>query len=709
MQFKGLMSVISLTLVLITAVSLISPARAIGAGYYQAHNRSKVSKLSSELQSFSDLSTNAPTGTLRVIIQTRADEETLASAIGANGGRVTGSLPLVGGYVAEVSLKDLAALASEEDTVHISFDRQTSLLQTRYDYDLLRATTGATNVIGSNGIDRNKGERVISDYVRSMPQGPNGSNISIAILDSGIFDYDSQHEDLRVLNDPSMPRVLERRNFVSSENLSETDIRRGYDPYGHGTHVAGVAAGSGRESIQARTQVGNLYSGMAFNSNLVDLRVIGRNGTGFVSDTIAAINWMIQNRQRYNIRVANFSIGAAVTQSHRTDPLCQAVARAVSAGIVCVVAAGNFGKDAAGNTVYGGILAPANSPHAITVGAVSTQGSAARSDDAVASYSSRGPSLIDFGMKPDLVAPGTMIRSIASDNNYLAENNGLTVYSSQGKDVYMWLSGTSIAAPAVAGTVALMLHANPGLTPAMVKSILQFTAQPLPSLANANPLMNMLTQGAGNLNADASVRLATAFRTDADRLSAGSPLLKDDQRALNNLLYASRSQATGSLTSNIAGEVVPWGNRVFYSHGLTYSYDSNLRLLVRKTAGWRVTQAISLIHGYLITDGHMLADGHMLVDGHMLADGHMLVDGHMMADGHMLADGWLFITAEQGITNPSAIEPTWAANLLDQSLLVSGTFDQSAENETVMVWGDMGPGVEIGKITSRKHPLFPNE
>jgi hypothetical protein len=99
----------------------------------------------------------------------------------------------------------------------------------------------------------------------------------------------------------------------------------------------------------------------------------------------------------------------------------------------------------------------------------------------------------------------------------------------------------------------------------------------------------------------------------------------------------------------------------------------------------------------------------MLVDGRMLADGFMLVDGRMLTDGRMLADGWLFVIGEQGITNPCAIEPTWAANLLDQTLLTSGTFDQRAASETIMIWGDGGPGAGIEKITSTRHPLFPRE
>jgi len=237
MQFKGLMSMISITLALVIVVSLTSPARAISAGYPQANDLSKSSKLAPELESFSDPSANPPGTKLRVIIQTRAGESVLAESLGIRGGHITRSLPLVGGYVAEVSASELASLASDQDTVFISLDRPTALLQTRYDNDLLRATTGAANVVGNNGVDRSRGERVICDYVRSLPQGPNGGNVSIAILDSGIYDYDALHEDLRVINDPSQARVIERRNFVSGEGLSDSDLRRGYDPYGHGTHV----------------------------------------------------------------------------------------------------------------------------------------------------------------------------------------------------------------------------------------------------------------------------------------------------------------------------------------------------------------------------------------------------------------------------------------------------------------------------------------
>ncbi len=155
------------------------------------------------------------------------------------------------------------------------------------------------------------------------------------------------------------------------------------------------------------------------------MRVLNSQGLGTVSNVIAGINWVIKNKSTYNIRVMNLSLGTGITQSYETDPLCQAVGKAVDAGIVVVVAAGNWGKDSYGNKIFGGILSPANSPRVITVGATNTQQTNQRSDDTIATYSSRGPTLVDGLAKPDLVAPGnrtgaaeTADTSPSPSNNY---------------------------------------------------------------------------------------------------------------------------------------------------------------------------------------------------------------------------------------------------------------------------------------------------
>src|SRR5205823_10024624 len=148
--------------------------------------------------------------------------------------------------------------------------------------------------------------------------------------------------------------------------------------YGHGTHVAAIIAGEG--------SIDSGYGGIAPGASLLNLRVLGDDGSGDASDVIEAIDWTVEHRREYDVRVINLSLGAPVLQPYRDDPLCEAVERAVKAGITVVVAAGNYGKAADGRTVYGGITSPANSPFAIAVGALDTQGTAKRSDDGRAAY-----------------------------------------------------------------------------------------------------------------------------------------------------------------------------------------------------------------------------------------------------------------------------------------------------------------------------------
>ncbi len=179
-----------------------------------------------------------------------------------------------------------------------------------------------------------------------------------------------------------------------------------YDDNGHGTHVAGTIAGNGYDSYGAR-------AGIAPEAHLVGLKVLDEHGRGVISDVIAALDWIVANKTAHNIRVVNLSVGAAVTESYHTDPLTLAAKRAVDAGIVVVAAAGNLGKNAQGATQYGAITAPGNAPWVLTVGASSHQGTVTRLDDVMASYSSRGPTAVDFEAKPDLVAPGTGIVSLS--------------------------------------------------------------------------------------------------------------------------------------------------------------------------------------------------------------------------------------------------------------------------------------------------------
>jgi serine protease AprX len=291
--------------------------------------------------------------------------------------------------------------------------------------------------------------------------GYKGAGIGVAVIDSGI----APHSALGT-------RVVARVNFVSTEPGVTGD------PFGHGTHVAGMIGGAG----SAASRVTTAYTGGSAPAvKFIDVRVLGRTGTGYTSDVLAGIDWAIANRTKYGIRVINLSLGHAVAESYKTDPLCLAVERAVKAGIVVVASAGNYGLTSTGQKVLGGITSPGNSPAVITVGAVDTKGTADRSDDVVAPYSSRGPTAIDLNVKPDVVAPGTRIVSLESAGSYLATQYPSWHVAGSSTNAYLRLSGSSMAAGVVSGGVALLLNAEPSLTPAQVKIALQTGARFIPS------------------------------------------------------------------------------------------------------------------------------------------------------------------------------------------------------------------------------------
>jgi serine protease AprX len=332
------------------------------------------------------------------------------------------------------------------------------------------------------GANERTGATVGSTAVRSR-LGLDGSGIGVAIVDSGVM---ASHDDLGA-------RVDRFVDFTSAR----VDP---YDDYGHGTHVAGIVAGNGADSGGAR-------AGIAPNAHLTVLKALDADGHGRISDVIAALGYVVDHKTELNLRVVNLSVAAGVYESCFTDPLTLAARKVVDAGIVVVTAAGNNGRGPQGHTQYGGITAPGNAPWVLTVGASSTMGSVDRGDDTIAAFSSRGPTAVDESAKPDLVSPGVGTESLSDPLGRLYTTNAAALLpgtTQTGYLPYMSLSGTSMAAPVVTGTVALMLQANPALTPNAVKAILQFTAQ---TYAGYDPL----TQGAGFLNADGAVSLAAWF------------------------------------------------------------------------------------------------------------------------------------------------------------------------------------------------------
>ena len=304
--------------------------------------------------------------------------------------------------------------------------------------------------------------------VAAQQYGLDGTGVGIAVIDSGIADHVDFHT-------AGGSRVLHSESFIPG-------VTSAVDAYGHGTHVSGILGGNGTAS-GAGSGYAQQIVGVAPNVNIINLRVLDQNGAGTDSQVIAAIQRAIQLKAQYNIRVINLSLGRPVFESYTLDPLCQAVEQAWAAGIVVVVAAGNDGRDnSMGTRGFATIGAPGNDPAVITVGATRTMGTATRIDDAIASYSSKGPTLLDHIVKPDIVAPGNRIGSllvkkstldVANPNLEIAPSGTCTgTCSTQ----YFRLSGTSMATPVVSGAVALMLQKDPTLTPDTVKARIMKTA-----------------------------------------------------------------------------------------------------------------------------------------------------------------------------------------------------------------------------------------
>src|SRR5262249_33462022 len=213
---------------------------------------------------------------------------------------------------------------------------------------------------------------------------------------------------------------------------------KGTDGYGHGTFVASIAGGQAAG-----------YSGAAPGANIVSLDVLDDAGTGLESDVLAAADWIFKNRAKYNIRVANFSLLAGTDASFVFGPLDQAVEKLWLSGVVVVTAAGNYASNGQASGVR---YAPANDPFVITVGAADINGTVGTDDDFNAPWSAYGYTPDGF-LKPELGAPGRYMNG--------AVPTDATMYSEHPERVvepgYMWMSGTSFAAPVVAGAAADLL------------------------------------------------------------------------------------------------------------------------------------------------------------------------------------------------------------------------------------------------------------
>jgi subtilisin family serine protease len=276
-----------------------------------------------------------------------------------------------------------------------------------------------------------------------------GTDMAIAVIDTGI---DADHPDFG-------DRVIYQKDF-SGDGID--------DAFGHGTHVAGIAAGAGTVSE-------GKYVGMAPESSLLNIKVLGDSGFGTLSDIVKGIEHAVKK----DADIISMSLGGPVQEN---GPLSMAANHAVEQGVVTVVAAGNAGG-------YMTIGSPGIAKQVITVGATNTDGQ-------IAQFSSSGPTPFDYRVKPEVVAPGVDITSTGSH--------------ASGTFPYVEYSGTSMSTPHVSGLAALLLDHNPDQSPQAIKDTLVATADPIADT-------NVFKQGSGEVDAvaalDADLRIHDAVRS----------------------------------------------------------------------------------------------------------------------------------------------------------------------------------------------------
>ena len=318
-----------------------------------------------------------------IVTGTDAQVNTLAARHGL---RITKRL--VTGAVVDVPAGALAALADDPQADYLSSNH------------VVAAQMAVTN--------QSIGADIIHDGGWAQGIGAlTGTGIGVAVIDSGIA-----------------PLPEFRGRIVATRDFTD-DRGAGVDLNGHGTHVAGIIAAAGVNRFDDT-------KGVAPGANIISLKVLDAKGRGVVGDVIEAIDYAIANRQRFNIKVINMSLGGPVTQGWRDDPLCQAVERAYRAGITVVDVSGQF-RQGGGRATHlrrhhdAGHLAVCDHGRR-----AEHEGHAVRSDDEVASYSSKGPTMYDHLVKPDLVAPGNKILGLAVPGSTLVREHPELVVSTAG-------------------------------------------------------------------------------------------------------------------------------------------------------------------------------------------------------------------------------------------------------------------------------------
>ena len=399
--------------------------------------------------------------TIEVIVQKRLESPTLP-LLQSVGGILVEEIPIINGFVAKVPADSLIKLGQQEGVLRYSISHPVEM------------TGGFRNKqrIGEKNLFKRpvKLENDYREIVEADAVKEKGKGVTIAVLDSGVGSDSFSETSLNVV----------RSIAINPDSTTSDDL------YGHGTHVAGIINGKGSKEV----------TGIAPEANLINVKLGDDQGSITEIDLLLGLQWVYVHKDDYNIKVVNLSVSSDAAGSYLDSPLSAAVEQLWLNGVTVVAAAGN---DRINPTDID--YSPANDPYIITVGAVDGKGQEKARESELAKWSKHGVTAAG-NLKPEVTAPGTDIISLLSARNaMLAIEHPEAVINRN----YFEMSGTSMAAPMVSGTIALMLEANPALTPNQIKSILVATDVPYKNI----------TDSAGVINARRSVEIAK----DAKKLS----------------------------------------------------------------------------------------------------------------------------------------------------------------------------------------------
>ena len=526
----------------------------------------------------------------------RADTAAAAAvAVRRAGGKVHFELPIIDAVASELTPSQHSLLQRNRE-VRITADRQTKVA----------GSSGAVEpyVVRRTGADR------------LHASGITGRGVTIAFLDTGWWSQKATQT-----NTAGQNVVLQGYDALGGTE----GVGAPRDAYGHGTHILSIAANS------AIAQDGT-YIGIAPDASRVIVRAFDKNGRGTYATTIRGIDWILANARKYKIRVVNMSFGASPQSAYWDDPLAQAVMKLWQAGIVVVASAGNEGP------VAQTISVPGNVPYVITVGAMTDNYTAQNPrDDRLASFSSTGPTYEGF-VKPEIVAPGGHVIAVLQGSSVIAKAHP-TFLGANGYlgSSYFYMSGTSMSSAVVAGTVALMLQAQPTLTPDQVKCKLMSSAQP--AINETGTLAySVFQQGAGQFDAYGAV-----FNPNTDCANIGLEMTAD----LNG-------------TRHFGGPANVDSNGNYYimdmegsNWGQPLSGDGNTW-----NQGYTLTQGYTWSQGYTWTKGFTWSQGYTWTKGYTWTRGFTWSKGYLWSQSLPWPEGVLFSGA---LAQPTSIN-AWVSN-----------------------------------------------